>query len=200
MEALILAMIIAYAVKKAAGDAHDHWQGSKAANRKASNGKPVGWRARSAARHDSGYWAEQVRGGFPQVRHGLYMGWHSGRLAQLEGREARAQAKAEHAQARARVTGAVREQRRRQAEVLGRIRATAAASRRRAAWTASRKRTLTGGSSTCASPAYAGPIDQDGYTRGPGGPGAAERSWRNLGYLDQSRKGGDTNGRKHHVR
>ena len=41
MEALILAMIIAYAVKKAAGDAHDHWQGSKAANRKASK-RPAG--------------------------------------------------------------------------------------------------------------------------------------------------------------
>ena len=125
MEALILAMIIAYAVKKAAGDAHDHWQGSKASNRKASKGKPVSWRARSAVRHDSGYWAEQVRGGFPQIRHGLYMGWHSGRLAQLEGREARAQAKTEHAQAYARVAEAVREQRRRQAEVLDRIRTSA---------------------------------------------------------------------------
>lgn len=126
MEALILAMIIAYAVKKAAEEAHNSWQSSKGANRKASEGKPVSWRARSAARHDAGYWAHQVRGGFPLVRHGLHMGWHSGRIAQLEGREARAAAKAEHAETRARVTGAVREQRRRQAEALERIRAAAA--------------------------------------------------------------------------
>ena len=125
MEALILAMIIAYAVKKAAGDAHDHWQGAKASNRRASKGKPVRQRAASAARHDTAYWAEQVRGGFPQVRHGLYMGWNAGRVAQLEGWQARAQAKADHAHLRARAVEAVREQRRRQEEALDRIRAGA---------------------------------------------------------------------------
>jgi len=125
MEALILAMIIAYAVKKAAESAHDHWQGSKAANRKASAGKPVSQRARSAARHDTAYWAEQVRGGFPQVRHGLYMGWNAGRVAQLEGWQARAKAKADHAHLRARAAEAVREQQRRQEEALSRIRDTA---------------------------------------------------------------------------
>lgn len=125
MEALIIAIIIAYAVKKAAGDAHNHWQGSKAANRQASRGQPVRQRAASAARHDTAYWAEQVRGGFPQVRHGLYMGWNAGRVAQLEGWQARAQARADHAHLRARVTEAVREQRRRQDEALERIRAAA---------------------------------------------------------------------------
>jgi hypothetical protein len=125
MEALILAIIIAYAVKKAAESAHEHWQSSKGANRKASKGKPVGQRAKSAARHDAAYWAEQVRGGFPQVRHGLYMGWNAGRVAQLEGREARAKARADHAHLRARVTEAVRGQRRRQEEALERIRAAA---------------------------------------------------------------------------
>jgi hypothetical protein len=127
MEALILAIIIAYAIKKAAESAHEHWQTSKAANRKASRGKPVRQRAASAARHDTAYWAEQVRGGFPQVRHGLYMGWNAGRVAQLEGREARAKARADHAHLRARTAEAVREQRRRQAEALDRIRGTAAA-------------------------------------------------------------------------
>jgi hypothetical protein len=125
MEALILAIIIAYAVKKAAEQSHGHWQGAKAANRKASKDKPVRQRAASAARHDTAYWAEQVRGGFPQVRHGLYMGWHAGRIAQLDGQEARAERQAEHAETRARVTEAVREQRRRQAEALERIRAAA---------------------------------------------------------------------------
>lgn len=125
MEALILAIVIAYAVKKAAEEAHLHWQGSKAANRKSTRGQPAGRRAGSAARHDAGYWAGQVRGAFPQARHGLYMGWHSGRIAQLQGREARANAKAEHAQARARVTEAVREQRRLQEQALQRIRAAA---------------------------------------------------------------------------
>jgi hypothetical protein len=125
MEALILAIIIAYAVKKAAESSHEHWQSSKGANRKASKGKPVRERAASAARHDTAYWAEQVRGGFPQVRHGLYMGWNAGRVAQLEGWQARAKARAEHADLRARVTEAVREHRRRQAEALERIRAAA---------------------------------------------------------------------------
>jgi hypothetical protein len=125
MEALILAIIIAYAVKKAAESASEHWQTSKGANRKASRGKPVRQRAASAARHDTAYWAEQVRGGFPQVRHGLYMGWNAGKAAQLQGREARAKARADHEHLRARVTEAVREQRRRQAEALERIRAAA---------------------------------------------------------------------------
>src|SRR6185437_13250554 len=128
MEALILAIIIAYAVKKAAEQSHEHWQSSKGANRKASKGKPVRERAASAARHDTAYWAEQVRGGFPQVRHGLYMGWNAGRVAQLEGWQARAKARADHAHLRARAAEAVREQRRRQAEALDRIRASAAAS------------------------------------------------------------------------
>lgn len=125
MEALILAIILTYAIKKAAEDASRHWQGSKAANRKATRGQPARQRAASAARHDGAYWAEQVRGGFPQVRHGLYMGWHAGRIAQLEGAGARAAAKAEHAQVRARVAEAVREQRRRQDEALQRVRAAA---------------------------------------------------------------------------
>ena len=125
MEALILALIIAYAVKKAAEGAHEHWQGARSANRSATRGQPVRQRAASAARHDTAYWAEQVRGGFPQVRHGLYMGWHAGRIAQLDGREARAERQAEHAETRARVTEAVREQRRRQDEALDRIRAAA---------------------------------------------------------------------------
>ena len=128
MEALILAVIVTYAIRKMAEDAHLHWQGSKAANRKATRGQPLRQRAASAARHDAAYWARQVRGGFPQVRHGLYMGWHAGRIAQLEGRQERAQAKAEHAHLRARVTEAVREQRRRQDEALQRIRAAAAGS------------------------------------------------------------------------
>ena len=126
MEALILAIIIAYAVKKAAEQSHEHWQSSKGANRKASKGKPVRQRAASAARHDTAYWAKQVRGGFPQVRHGLYMGWQAGKTAQLEGWQARERAKAEHAHLRARVTEAVRVQRRRQEEALERIRAAAA--------------------------------------------------------------------------
>jgi hypothetical protein len=127
MEALILAIIIAYAVKKAAESAHEHWQASRGANRRSTRGQPVRRRAASAVRHDTAYWAEQVRGGFPQVRHGLYMGWHAGRVAQLEGAQARAQARTDHAELRARVTEAVREQRRRQDEALQRIRAAAAA-------------------------------------------------------------------------
>lgn len=123
IEAAIFVIVLTWAVRKTAEYASEHWQSAKAANRKATRGQPVRQRAASAARHDAGYWAGQVRGGFPQVRHGLYMGWHSGRIAQLQGREQRAQAKADHAETRARVTEAVREQRRRQAEAFDRIRA-----------------------------------------------------------------------------
>ncbi len=126
MESLIVAIAITWAVKKAAEYASEHWQSSKTANRHSTKGQPVRRRAASAARHDAAYWAEQVRGGFPHVRHGLYMGWNAGRIAQLEGWQARAQARADHAHLRARVTEAVREQRRRQAEALERIRAAAA--------------------------------------------------------------------------
>lgn len=125
IEGLILAIAITWAFKKAAEYASEHWQGAKAANRQATRGQPARRRAASAARHDAAYWAEQLRGGFPQVRHGLYMGWHAGRIAQLDGRQARAKAKADHADVRARTAEAVREQRRRQDEALGRIRAAA---------------------------------------------------------------------------
>ena len=125
MEALILAIIITYAIKKAAEQSHEHWQSAKSANRASTRGQPVRQRAASAARHDTAYWAGQVRGGFPQVRHGLYMGWNAGRVAGLEGWQARAKARADHADLRARVTEAVREQRRRQEEALDRIRAAA---------------------------------------------------------------------------
>ena len=125
IEGLIVAVAITWAVKKAAEYASEHWQSSKTANRRSTKGQPVRHRAASAARHDAAYWAEQVRGGFPRVRHGLYMGWNAGRIAQLEGWQARAQARADHARLRARVTEAVREQRRRQEEALERIRAAA---------------------------------------------------------------------------
>lgn len=127
MEALILAIIIAYAVKKAAESAHDHWQGAKAANRRGTRGQPTRQRAASAARHDAAYWAHQVRGRFPQVRHGLYMGWNAGRAAALERSVERERARTGHLEKRASVMQAVREQRRRQQEILDEIRASAAA-------------------------------------------------------------------------
>lgn len=122
METLILIIVIVLAVRHAARHSHEHWQEARGANRRSTRGQPVRRRAASAARHDTRYWAEQVRGGFPQVRHGLYMGWHAGRIAQLDGREARAKARADHADLRARTAEAVREQRRRQDEALERIR------------------------------------------------------------------------------
>jgi hypothetical protein len=123
MEALILAIIIAYAVKKAAERSHQHWQGSKAANRKASKGKPVSKRAASAVQHDWGYWLQQVLNGFPQARSGLAAGWHAGRTAQAQGAEARRKARTEHLERQVRLLGEIREHRRRQAEALEQIRA-----------------------------------------------------------------------------
>lgn len=127
MEALILAIIITYAIKKAAESAHLHWQSSKAANRQASRGKPVRKRAASAIEHDIGYWSHQVANLFPQVRHGLFMGWNTGRAAQLEAAAKRAQARSGHVQDRAKATQVIREQRRRQQEILDEIRAAAEA-------------------------------------------------------------------------
>ena len=123
METLILVIIITYAIKKAAEESHQHWQGSKAANRKASKGKPVRKRAASAVQHDTGYWLHQVLTGFPQARHGLAAGWDAGRKAQQQGAEARRKARTEHLERQARLIPEIRDHLRRQAEAMERIRA-----------------------------------------------------------------------------
>ena len=120
MEALILAIIITWAVKKAAEQSHQHWQGAKGANRKASAGKPASKRAASAVQHDAGYWAQQVLHGFPQLRAGLSAGWHAGRTAQAQGAEQRRKARTEHLERQVRLLEEIREHRRRQAEALER--------------------------------------------------------------------------------
>lgn len=127
METLILIIIIAWAVREGVQSGHLSWQSSKAANRKASRGKSIGRRAASAVQHDIGYWAHRILNGFPEARHGLFMGWHAGRVAQLEAAAKNAQARSEHAQARAKATQVIREQRRRQQEILDEIRAAAQA-------------------------------------------------------------------------
>lgn len=123
MEALILAIIITYAIKKAVESSHLHWQSSKAANRKASRGRPLRNRAASALQHDAGYWAHQVLNGFPQARDGLAAGWHAGRTAQAQGTAARQQARTEHLEGLAGLLAEIRGQQRRQEEALERIRA-----------------------------------------------------------------------------
>lgn len=123
MEALILAIIITWAIKKAVESSHLHWQSSKAANRRASRGQPVRKRAASAIQHDAGYWAHQVLNGFPQARDGLAAGWHAGRTAQAQGAAARQRARTEHLEGRAGLVAEIREHQRRQDEALGRIRA-----------------------------------------------------------------------------
>lgn len=125
LEALILAVVIAYAIKKAAEGAHVHWQSSKTANRRSTRGQPVRRRAASAVQHDVGYWVQQVVNGFPQIRHGLAAGWHAGRTAQAQGNAARQQARTEHLEHRARLIPEIREHRRRQEEALRQIRAAA---------------------------------------------------------------------------
>jgi type IV secretory pathway VirB10-like protein len=123
MEALILAIILTYAIKKAAEDAHLHWQSSKAANRKASKGKPVRKRAASAVQHDAGYWAHQVLNGFPQVRRGLSAGWQAGRTAQAQGAAERRKARTEHLERQVRLTAEIRDHLRRQEQAMDAIRA-----------------------------------------------------------------------------
>lgn len=123
MEALILAIIITWAVKKAAEQSHQHWQGAKGANRKASAGQPASKRAASAVQHDAGYWGQQVLNGFPQLRAGLSAGWHAGRTAQAQGAEARRKARTEHLERQVRLLEEIREHRRRQAEAMEAIRA-----------------------------------------------------------------------------
>lgn len=123
MEALILAIILTYALKKAVEDGSRHWQSSKAANRSASRGRSVPRRAASAVQHDAGYWLHQVLHGFPRTRQGLTAGWHAGRQAQAEGAVARHKAKADHLALRARLLPEIREHRRRQDEALAAIRA-----------------------------------------------------------------------------
>ena len=123
MAALILAIIIAYAIKKAAEEGHLHWQSSKAANRRSTRGRPVRKRAASAVQHDVGYWIHEVTHGFPRARHGLASGWHAGRTAQIQGTAARQQAKTEHLETRAGLIQQIRDHRQRQEKALEQIRA-----------------------------------------------------------------------------
>lgn len=123
MEALILAIIITYAIKKAVEEGKLHWQKSKGANRSSTHGQSIPKRAASAAQHDIGYWANQLFSGFPTARHGFSNGWLAGRTAQTESHAAREKAKADHLEKRAGLIPELREHRRRQDEALERIRA-----------------------------------------------------------------------------
>jgi hypothetical protein len=193
MEALILAIIIAYAIKKAAESGHLHWQSARGANRRGTRGQPVRQRAASAARHDAAYWAEQVRGGFPQVRHGLYMGWHAGHVAQLERALEREKARTGHLEKRASTLQQAREQRRRQAEILQEIRAAAAEPGSQATRPTRRPdgQPETGADTRffdLRESGYEGPIDRDGNIPDPQDPEAA----RDLELLDALRRQGKT--------
>jgi hypothetical protein len=123
METLIFLIVLVLLVRAGVQAGHEHWQGSKAANRASTRGQSVPKRARSAASHDFGYWLHQVLTLFPQTRHGLAAAWHAGREAQAEGYAARQQAKTGHLETRARVLDEIREHLRRQEEAMERIRA-----------------------------------------------------------------------------
>jgi len=123
MEALIVAIIIAYAIKKGVEAGQAHWQSSKAANRTSTRGRSVPKRAASAVQHDVGYWLHRVLNGFPETRHALASGWTAGRTAQAQGAADRQKAKAEHLTLRARLLPEIREHQRRQAEALELIQA-----------------------------------------------------------------------------
>ena len=94
MEAIIFAIVLVWAVRKAAENGHLSWQGSKAGNRRGSRGKSIPKRAASAVQHDVGYWAHQILNGFPAARRGLANGWHAGRTAQAQSAAERQQRKA----------------------------------------------------------------------------------------------------------
>jgi hypothetical protein len=121
MEAIIFAIVLVWAVRKAAENGHLSWQGSKAGNRRGSRGKSIPKRAASAVQHDVGYWAHQILNGFPAARRGLANGWHAGRTAQAQSAAERQQRKAEHLETRVRLIPEIREHRRRQAEAWERI-------------------------------------------------------------------------------
>jgi hypothetical protein len=122
MEALIIAIVITYAIRKSAEQGHFHWQSARSANRRSTRGRSIPRRAASAVQHDIGYWAHQVTRGFPQARNGLASGWHAGRTAQARGRAQRAKARADHLEARARLIPEIREHYRRAGEALEEIR------------------------------------------------------------------------------
>lgn len=174
MEALVIILIIAWAVKHSAGEGHLGWQSAKAANRAGTRGQPVRKRAASAVQHDAGYWAHQFLNGFPQARRGLADGWHAGRTAQAQGIAARQKARAEHLSLRATLLPQIREHQRRQAEALEQIRAARqpepGAPQEDTGEAASTRR-VDGKPETAADTrffdtresGYTGPIDQDGY-------------------------------------
>lgn len=126
LEAAILALVLTYALKKGWEDARTHYQTSKAAHMaRAQARRPGTGRARrtaAAARHDLGYTASQIIHGFPQVRHGIAAGWHTGRTASVQLQAARQKAKADHLQTRATLLPEIREHIRRQQEAADQIR------------------------------------------------------------------------------
>lgn len=122
MELIVIFVLVFLVARTGAQRGHYDWQASRLANRRHSRGQRVTRRAWSAVVHDAGYWAHQVTHLFPQFRHGIASGWHAGRTAEAEGRAARAEALTGHLSARSRVAAAIREQRRRQEELLAEIR------------------------------------------------------------------------------
>ena len=122
METLILIIILVLVAKNGIKDGSLHWQKSRTANRRGSQGKSVPKRAASAVQHDVGYWGHQVLHGFPQTRHGLASGWTAGRAAQAQGAAERQKAKADHLTLRARLMPEIREHQRRQQDALEQIR------------------------------------------------------------------------------
>jgi hypothetical protein len=106
---LVIFLIFVYGVTRAWKDSTAAYGKSKSAYtakaKKRFPDAPKGKRAALALRHDAGFWASQLAGGFPAARHGFAAGWHKGRTAQVNAHAAREEARtqrlenqAEHAE------------------------------------------------------------------------------------------------------
>jgi len=81
-------LILAYAIKSAVEDA-------RAALRKSRTDAAGGKSPPSRFRHDAGFHANQLAGGFPEARHGFARGWHEASKAHAEAMAGRQKARTE---------------------------------------------------------------------------------------------------------
>ena len=122
MEAVVFVIIVYLALREGIEYTRKHWGQSRTRNRKRSAGKGKSRRVASAVHHDVGYWLHQLLNVFPEFRHGVAAGWHTGRQSQAEAETARHKARAEHLETRAARIPEIIGFRRRQAEALEKIR------------------------------------------------------------------------------
>jgi hypothetical protein len=122
MEALILALILTWALKHAWDHSRGEYRKSREAHRQKQPKTAKPKRSAELIHHDIGYWAHQGSHAFPVFRHGLGQGWHEARQKAARYRADRERAKTEHLETAADLEPQITDFRQRQAGARDRIR------------------------------------------------------------------------------